>query len=335
MGKLKFGVWVPTYAWADDPRTPESVRENVAKVRESIVRCEAYGIDVWVIDHLLTAPGLYGNAWLEPLGVLSYAAALTSRVKLATGILVLPVRHPVMLAKEISTLCHLSQGRYWFGVGPGWYAREYEVTGSRIEERGKRTDELIEAVLRLLSEPSASFHGRYYRFDDVTIDPRPPEPPPVWVSGGSRVPDPGEHDVPTLAPTVAERIVRAGHWLSRCSGKQEWVKRDWEDLQGHARRMGRDPGALRFGHCNFTHLVETASHERAVEASRAPFLRTMGTHRSWEHLQECYMIGSIDRINARIADLVSAGLEYLVLGPVTDDPDQIDLIGKRVLPAFA
>jgi DNA mismatch repair protein MutH len=61
----------------------------------------------------------------------------------------------------------------------------------------------------------------------------------------------------------------------------------------------------------------------------------MGTHRSWEHLQECYMVGSIDRINARIADLVDAGLEYLVLGPVTDDPRQIDLIAKHVMPAFA
>jgi hypothetical protein len=81
--------------------------------------------------------------------------------------------------------------------------------------------------------------------------------------------------------------------------------------------------------------VETARHERAVEESKAPFLRAMGTHRSWEHLQECYMVGSIDRINARIADLASAGLEYLVLGPVTDDPKQIDLIGKHVMPAFA
>ena len=68
-----------------------------------------------------------------------------------------------MLAKEISTLCHLSKGRYLFGVGPGWYAREYEVTGTRIEERGKRTDELIEAVLLLLSQPNATFHGRYYQ----------------------------------------------------------------------------------------------------------------------------------------------------------------------------
>ena len=137
MGKVRFGVWIPTYAWADDPGTPDSVRENAAKVRDSVQKCEEHGIDVWVIDHLLSAPGLYGNAWLEPINVLSYAAALTARVKLATGILVLPVRHPVMLAKEISTLCHLSQGRYLFGVGPGWYAREYEVTGTRIEERGE------------------------------------------------------------------------------------------------------------------------------------------------------------------------------------------------------
>jgi alkanesulfonate monooxygenase len=335
VAKLRFGVWVPTYAWDDDPGTEASVREHVARIRESIQKCEEHGIDVWVIDHLLSAPGLYGNAWLEPINVLSYAAALTSRVRLATGILVLPVRHPVMLAKEISTLCHLSQGRYLFGVGPGWYAREYEVTGTRIEERGRRTDEIIEAVTLLLSRPHASYRGRHYQFEDVTIDPRPPRLPEMWVSGGSRVPDPGEHDLPTLAPTVADRIVKAGNWISRCSGKQEWVKRDWAELRRHAERSGRDPRRLVFGHCNFTHLVETASHDRAVEQSRAPFLRTMGTHRSWEHLQECYMVGSIDRVNARIADLVSAGLEYLVLGPVTDDPGQIDLVAKHVMPAFA
>jgi alkanesulfonate monooxygenase SsuD/methylene tetrahydromethanopterin reductase-like flavin-dependent oxidoreductase (luciferase family) len=209
------------------------------------------------------------------------------------------------------------------------------VTGSRIEERGKRTDEIIDAVRLLLTEPHASYRGRYYQFSDVTIEPRPPRMPEMWVSGGSRVPDPGEHDVPVIAKTVMDRIVRAGNWLSRCSGTQEWVKRDWGQLQAHARTLGRDPASLTFGHCNFTHLVDTASHDKAVEASRAPFLRAMGTHRSWEHLQECYMVGSIDRINARIADLVGAGLEYLVLGPVTDDPRQIDLLATRVMPSFA
>ena len=331
MAKLKFGAWIPTYAWSDK----SGGARNVRNIHESIEKCEKHGIDVWVIDHLLSAPGLYGNAWLEPLNVLAYAAAVTERVKLATGILVLPVRHPVVLAKEISTLCHLSNGRYVFGVGPGWYTREFEVTGSRIEERGQRTDEIIEAVTLLLTKPNASYTGRYYSFKDVTIDPRPPRMPQMWVSGGSRIPDPHEHDVPVIAKTVMDRIVKAGNWLSRCSGKQEWVKRDWAQLGKHARDMGKDPRKLTFGHCNFTHLVDTGNHDKALEASRAPFMRAMGSHRSYEHLQECYMIGSIDRINARIADLAGAGLEYLVLGPVSDDPAQIDLFAHRVMPAFA
>jgi alkanesulfonate monooxygenase len=330
MAKLRFGVWIPTYAWSHDP----GGAENVRRIAESIRKCEQHGIDVWVIDHLLSAPGLYGNAWLEPLNALAYAAALTSKVKIATGILVLPVRHPVVLAKEISTLCHLSSERFVFGVGPGWYAREFEVTGSRIEERGQRTDEIIEAVTRLLTQKNASYEGRYYTFRDVTIDPRPPKMPTMWISGGSRVPDPGEHDVPIIAKTVMDRIVKAGNWLSRCSGKQEWVKRDWLQLREHARLTGRDPRTLTFGHTNFIHLVEDKSHEGAVAKSKAPFLRAMGTHRSWEHLQESYMVGSIDRINARIQDLVDAGLRYLVLGPVTDDPKQIDLMAKHIVRRY-
>ena len=331
MAKLKFGAWIPTYAWAGG----KSDSKNVKRIRSSIEKCEDHGIDVWVIDHLLSAPGLYGNAWLEPLNALAFAAALTHKVKIATGILVLPVRHPVVLAKEISTLCHLSGHRYIFGVGPGWYAREYEVTGSRIEERGRRTDEIIEAVTLLLTKPNASYRGKYYQFNDVTIEPRPPKMPAIWVSGGSRVPDAADHDVPVIAPTVMDRIVKAGNWLSRCSGKQEWVKRDWLQLQQHARNMGSDPRKLTFGHCNFTHLVDTASHEKAVAQSKAPFLRVMGTHRTYEHLQECYMVGSIDRINTRIEDLRKAGLRYLVLGPVTDDPKQIDLMAKNVVKQFS
>jgi hypothetical protein len=229
---------------------------------------------------------------LEPLNTLAFAAALTRTVKIATGILVLPVRHPVVLAKEISTLCYLSDNRYVFGVGPGWYAREYEVTGSRIEEHGRRTDEIIEAVTLLLTRPNASYQGKYYQFDDVTIEPRPPKMPAIWVSGGSRAPDPTHHDVPVIARTVMDRIVKAGNWLSRCSGKQEWVKRDWLQLQQHAKDMGNNPRKLTFGHCNFIHLVDTASHDKAVAQSKAPFLRVMGTHRSYEHLQECYMVGA-------------------------------------------
>jgi alkanesulfonate monooxygenase SsuD/methylene tetrahydromethanopterin reductase-like flavin-dependent oxidoreductase (luciferase family) len=81
-------------------------------------------------------------------------------------------------------------------------------------------------------------------------------------------------------------------------------------------------------------MVDTASDEKAKQQSKAPFIRTMGTHRSYEHLQECYMIGSPDRLNERIEDLRTAGLQYLVLGPVTDDPKQIDLMAKRIVKQF-
>ena len=70
MAKLKFGAWIATYAWNDGGGA-----DNARRVHEAIRKCEEYGIDVWVIDHLLSAPGLYGNAWLEPLNVLAYAAA--------------------------------------------------------------------------------------------------------------------------------------------------------------------------------------------------------------------------------------------------------------------
>jgi alkanesulfonate monooxygenase SsuD/methylene tetrahydromethanopterin reductase-like flavin-dependent oxidoreductase (luciferase family) len=329
MPTLRFGVWLPTYAWQD------AGPDQIPRLRRWIDTCEQHGLDIWVIDHLLTAPGLYGVAWLEPLSVLAYAAGLTSKVRLATGILVLPVRHPVVLAKEIATLCRLSQERYLFGIGPGWYGQEFEVTGTRIQERGARTDEIVDAVTLLLTEPHATYRGRYYQFTDVTIDPRPRALPEIWVSGGSRIPDPGEHDVPFMSKSVLNRIVKHGHWLSRCSGTQEWVKRDWAAIQAHARSMGCHPEAVTFGHCNFIHLVETDDHARAVEESRAPFLRVMGTHRSYEHLQQCYLIGSLDRIRARITELADAGLRYLVLGPVADDPRQLDLLARHVVSAFA
>ena len=81
-------------------------------------------------------------------------------------------------------------------------------------------------------------------------------------------------------------------------------------------------------------MVDTANDQKAKEKSKAPFIRAMGTHRSYAHLHECYMIGSPDHLNARIEDLRRAGLQYLVLGPVTDDPKQIELMAKRIVKQF-
>lgn len=323
---VRFGVWIPSYTYPD--LTYDRVHRGVDTFSR---KANDLGIDLWVIDHLLHAPGLYGMSWLEPMETLTYAAAAAPDVWVGTGILVLPLRHPAMLAKEVATLDYLSGGRFQFGIGPGWYPPEFSSTGTDVKERGARTDEILSAVRRLLTEDSVSFQGRYYRFEDVTIEPRPPRMPPVWVAGGARIPDPEYRDVPKLAPTVLERILAADWWISRCSGSQEWVKRDWEALGAEADRRGI--ATPRFSHTNFTCLVDTQDGAKAREVQHRYFREVMGEHRSPEHLETSYLFGSIDEIVARLVDLAEAGCEYFVLGPTTDDPEQLDLLAEQVIPA--
>jgi alkanesulfonate monooxygenase SsuD/methylene tetrahydromethanopterin reductase-like flavin-dependent oxidoreductase (luciferase family) len=186
-------------------------------------------------------------------------------------------------------------------------------------------------VRRLLTEDDVTFEGEFYQFSDVTIEPRPPKMPDVWVAGGSRIPDGAyDNDVPVLAKSVERRILDADWWLSRCSGKQEWVKRDWENLQAAAAAQGTEPP--RFGHTNFTMLVDTADSEKAKEIQHKYFVEVMGSHRDPDHLEQSYIFGSIDDIVARLVDLKEAGCEYVVLGPTSDDPAQLDLLANLVIP---
>lgn len=327
---VKVGIWVPSYAW--NMASGEDQARRVARLKDYIRRCEELGFDVWDIDHLLTAPGLYGNAWLEPLSVLTYAAALTEKALLGTGILVAPLRNPVLLAKEIATLAQLSNDRYVFGVGPGWDPNEFAAVGTHISERGRRTDEIIAAVRELLTKDQASFDGEFYRFSDVTIDPRPTRHPEVWVSGGSRVPDPTLHDRDFMPRSVLDRIAAADTWLSRCSGTQERLLRDWQVIGDHLESLGKARDAVRFAHCNFIQMSPGRTRAQALDEQHEAAVRAFGTHRSYEHLQECYLLGDVDHQLGRLTELASAGMDYVVLGPLTDDLDQLDMIAEHLRP---
>lgn len=142
------------------------------------------------------------------------------------------------------------------------------------------------------------------------------------------MPDPEFNDQPVLAESVLNRVLDGDAWLSRCSGNQEWVKRDWQQIQAALADRGRSSDSITFAHTNFTHLVDTTSRERALSEQRLHFATVMGTHCGFDHLQECYLFGTIDEIVERIADLEASGLEYLLLGMTSDDPAQLDLAAE-------
>ncbi len=324
---MRFGLMLPSYSFADLDY------ERAGRLRDFAVTAEAMGFEcLWVAEHLLTARGLYGTAWLSPLETLAFAAGCTRRIKLATGILIPPIRNPVFMAKEIASLQMLSGGRFELGVGVGWDAHEFAVAGVRLGERGGRTDEILEIFRKLWTGEETTHAGRYYRFERVTIDPPLRRPPPLWVAGGSKLKTALSPDPDTIAPTVLERICRrADGWLARADGSNASVIADWRQITRRLDEIGRDPSSLVFGHLNFAHVVPTDDEARALSVQRPLYERIMGTHRSFEHLQTCYLTGTAARMRERLAELAEAGLQYLVLSPLDYDLDQLHLWEEEIL----
>ncbi|GIH06685.1 hypothetical protein Rhe02_47520 [Rhizocola hellebori] len=121
----------------------------------------------------------------DPLHVLTFLAAHTSRIKLGTAMLILPEHNPVILAKRLATVDVLSGGRLIAGVGVGWLREEYDAVGVPFERRGRRADEYLAAMKALWAEGPASFDGEFVRFDSVYVRPRPVRPAgiPIVVGG--------------------------------------------------------------------------------------------------------------------------------------------------------
>jgi alkanesulfonate monooxygenase SsuD/methylene tetrahydromethanopterin reductase-like flavin-dependent oxidoreductase (luciferase family) len=145
---VKFGVFLPSYIQrGQTERHPERLRDFAR-------HAEALGFDsLWITDHIVTAHRFYSVSWLDSLMTLSHVAAITERVRLGTSILILPVRQPAVLAKEIATLHYLSGSRYIYGIGAGWYGPEFAACGVDKSERGTRTDEVLAATLALFERP--------------------------------------------------------------------------------------------------------------------------------------------------------------------------------------
>ncbi len=167
----------------------------------------------------------------DPLDLLAWLAARTERLRLGTGILVLPEHHPLQLAKRCATIDRLSGGRLFLGVGVGWMREEVAALGIDPDERGSRTDEAIEALRVIWREAEPSFAGQHFRFDPVRSHPKPVQPSiPILVGGHT--------------PAAARRAGRLGDGFFPLGLSGDLLDERWAQVQAAASDAGRDPASV-------------------------------------------------------------------------------------------
>jgi probable F420-dependent oxidoreductase len=319
------GAFLPTFG-GDERRTGGEI---TAFAR----RAEELGFDsLWATDHLLHGSVFYRTSWLEPILGLTYASAVTSTVRLGTSILVMPTRHPVLLAKELSTLQALSDDRLVLGVGTGWDEREFEAVGMHKAERGARTDESLELVRRLLAGECVSYEGRFTSLRDVEVGPPMRRRLPVWVAGGRQFHHAASPERPVMADAVMRRIAEADGWIARPTALPSQLREDLTEIRAALRERGRDPAEFTVAHENFLHLVLTEDPAQAEREQRRAFTAVMGNGRPFEYFQEVYLTGTLHEVLDKVDQRLDAGADYLMLHTLEPSPGQLELWSEHLLP---
>jgi probable F420-dependent oxidoreductase len=325
----RFGVFLPSYIWeGDGPERARGIKEFARTV-------EDLGFDsLFITDHLLAAKRFYSVSFLEPLAALAVAAGATDRVRLGTSILIMPLRNPVLLAKELATLQFLSSNRFILGAGVGWNDAEYEAIGVHKSERGKRTDEILDILVPLLEGETVTYHGRYYSVDDLFLEPIPSQRPEIWIGGGSQLADPKSPDLPRFVESVKARTLRSDGWIPRPTCPPDDIARDWAELQDYFREHGRDPRDCVVAHENFLHLVLTKDPARARDEQHRAFLKVMSSERGERYLESVYLFGTPDEVIASLQARIDAGVGYFMLHTMTPDPGQLRHWVDEIIPAL-
>ena len=206
---------------------------------------------LWVSDHVIfprTATGSYPGGrfphppdkpYLEPVVVLAAAAAVTTRARLGASVFILGHRHPVVMAKMLTSIDALSNGRLICGVGVGWWKEELEILGAPFHKRGRQADEALRVFKALWIEDNPSFKGEFFNFSDLGFAPKPVQKPhpPIWVGGDS--------------PGAFRRVVALGDGWHATSKTPDQLREALGRLRAVADKAGRDMKtitlSLRFG----------------------------------------------------------------------------------------
>ena len=301
--------------------TPAPKLPDVNAILRYSKRADELGFDsLWAWDHILLG-SKQPFAFLEPLSTLVAVGVITERVALATGVLVLPLRNPVVLAKVTSSLDQISSGRLILGVASGWYEREFEAVGVPFKDRGRIFLRNLEILNRFWTEERVTGEADGMSFKNAVMLPRPArQPRPVLLIGGY------------VDNVLRRAATRSDGWLTYFY-KADSFARAWDKIRTFAAEAGRDPDSL----TNVAQLpiCIDETYEAADQKIR-DFLDRYFDMAPWsESTTESSIRGTPEQCAEQLAEHVRRGVRHIALVPWNYDPDQVEQIAAELVPMLA
>ena len=302
MGKTPCGIAIP--------QTSDPI--DIKLIREFLARAERLGYEsAWVQEQILSDSSI-----LEPVTLLTYASALTAKLRLGSAVLLTVIRNPVQLAKSLASLDQLSQGRLTVGVGIGGAHVPEKVFGFSGERRSRRFVEGLGVMKALWTQPRASFSGEFWQFENIAMEPKPVQRPhpPLWF---------GARDAIAL-----KRAVRHGDgWMGAgSSSSADFVKQAGE-IRRFLEEAKRDPAT--FAVSKRVYIAIDNDRGRAEKRLREWFgVR----YKNADMAARVSIWGSLGECIERLGELVDAGAQHLMLNPVFDEIEQMELMAAEILP---
>ena len=294
------------------PQTFRTGPPDTQKIRAFLARAEALGFhSAWAGEQILGAV-----AGLEPVELLTYAAAVTERLRLGTAVMLTALRSPVHLAKSLATLDHLSRGRLIVGVGLGANVRVYPAYGITPARRAARFAEGLEVMRRLWTEPRVTFAGDFWQLDNAPMEPKPLQKPhpPLWF---------GAH-----SPAALKRAVERGTgFIGAGSGSLAAFRDEVKTVRELLAATGRDPATFTIG--KRVYLAIDRDRARAGQRLADWFGAYYGKPDMaaqvavWGEPAEC-----VDHL----AEVVRTGAQFLLIHTVFDELEHLERVAAEIAP---
>ena len=291
---------------------------DIDEIVRYAVRAEELGFEsLWAFDHLLLGVDPCFPI-LDSLSTLIAIATRTSRIKLGTGVMVLPLRNPVWTAKLTASLDQISKGRFILGAAAGWYRREFDAVGIPFDARGRLFERGLDLILRLWRGEPVTENLDGLNLREAVIQPRPYQQPrpPVLIGG--------------YVDRVLRRVARLGDgWLTYAYTPEGFAK-SWNKIKAFAREYGRNPDDLT---ATNQVAIYIGPPEAEADVEMRKWLTTEWDFAAWsDSTVEHAVRGTVDECVRQLQPYVTSELDRIIFIPYRYRPEQVELLAREVLP---